>query len=43
MITSLKLAVQRMPQLLNQLSTWLGTEHAAGKVAHHSGQGQAGR
>ena len=30
----LKVTAQRMPQLLRQLSLWLGEQNAAGKVAH---------
>jgi hypothetical protein len=33
-IGSLKVMTQRMPQLLRQLSLWLGEQNAAGKVAH---------
>ena len=43
-IGSLKNALQRMPQALQQCSLWLGEQHAAGKVGHdsaHSG-GDAG-
>lgn len=32
----LKIMAQRLPQLLHQLSLWLGTQHAAGRVGHDS-------
>jgi hypothetical protein len=37
-VASLKVAVQRMPQLFGQLSLWLGKQNAAGRVGHDSGQ-----
>jgi hypothetical protein len=37
-IASLKLAAQRLPQLLGQLSAWLEHEHAASRIAHDTGQ-----
>ena len=36
-IGSLKTALQRMPQALQQSSLWLGEQYAAGKVGHDSG------
>ena len=36
-IGSLKNAMQRMPQALEQCSLWLGEQNAAGKVGHDSG------
>lgn len=33
-IGSLKVTARRMPQLLRQLSLWLGEQNAAGRVAH---------
>lgn len=33
-IGNLAILAQRMPQLLRQLSLWLGEQHAAGKVGH---------
>lgn len=36
-IGSLKVALQRMPQALQQSSLWLGEKYAAGNVGHDSG------
>jgi hypothetical protein len=35
-IGNLKVLAERMPQLLHQLSLWLGEQNAAGKVGHDS-------
>lgn len=40
-VASLKVAVQRMPQLFQQLSLWLGEQYALGNVGHDSRQDPA--
>ena len=37
-IAGLKIAAQRLPQLLGQMGAWLQDEHASGRVAHDHGQ-----
>ena len=37
-VAGLKIAAQRLPQLLGQMGAWLQDEHASGRVAHDAGQ-----
>jgi hypothetical protein len=41
-VASLKVAAMREPQTFRQMSLWLGEQHAAGKVAHDSGEPAGG-